>query len=72
MQHEPFTEEQGEAEGFVDDVALLMMQATSTNVASVKESLWLGALGLRLEGADAEMERVEREALAAYEKRPAA
>ena len=68
MQHEQFTEEQGEAEGFIDDVALLVLQAPSTRVAAVRNTLWLAALGLGLDGADAEVERVEREALAAYEK----
>ena len=69
LQHDAFDEEQGEAEELLDNAALLMLQASTTHTANVKRALWLGAIGLGLSGADAEVERIERGALAAYDQR---
>lgn len=72
MQHESFSEEQGEAEELLDDMALWVLQSPVSDAAQLKRAVWLNSLGLGLGGHDAEVERVERDALAVFEKRPGA
>lgn len=68
MQHETFDKEQGEAEELLDHMALWVLQSPVTNARDVRRAMWLGALGLGLDGADAEVQSAERKAVASYAK----